>query len=129
MDFIKRLLAQEAPLAVFKNRVSAPAKHATPTLSPLRFTPLHPAHPGRIHDDGARQVSWLAGSAPSFVFPRLRTSVTRERKLTGDSCGGSRGSPAFPRPCTCAAYGPLCSCRQVPTAAWLVPLTPQSHLR
>jgi hypothetical protein len=31
----------------------------TPILSPLRFTPLHPAHPGRLQDDGARQVSWL----------------------------------------------------------------------
>jgi len=40
-------------------------------MSPLRFTPLHPAHPGRLQDDGARQVSWLAGSALAPVFPRL----------------------------------------------------------
>ena len=38
-------------------------------LSPSRFTPLHPAIPGRLQDDGARQVSWLAGSALSPVFP------------------------------------------------------------
>jgi hypothetical protein len=37
----------------------------------MRFTPLHPAIPGRLQDDGARQVSWLAGSTLSPVFPRL----------------------------------------------------------
>jgi len=57
-------------------------------MSPLRFTPLHPAHPGRIQDDGARQVSWLAGSLlgpPSQEKSQwlFRTS------LAGYSCGGS----------------------------------------
>ena len=27
----------------------------------MRFLPLQSAHPGRLQDDGARQVSWLPG--------------------------------------------------------------------
>src|ERR1700721_2834911 len=40
-DFIKRLLAQEARTAIAK-RLSAPAARDS-NLSPVRFTPLHPA--------------------------------------------------------------------------------------
>jgi hypothetical protein len=86
-DFsIDRLQQQETPHGIFQEGLWPRA--TTPTLSPLRFTPLHPAHPGRIQDDGARQVSWLAGSLlgpPSQDKSQwlFRTS------LAGYSCGGS----------------------------------------
>jgi hypothetical protein len=38
--------------------------------------PQPPAHPGRKQDDGARQVSWLAGSSLSLAFPRHHLSGT-----------------------------------------------------
>ena len=80
--------------------ILAPAR-ATPTSSPLRFTPLHPAHPGRIQDDSARQVSWLPGRC-SVHLPKTSKGLSgfsdfaRRLQLRGQP----RCQTAFPKPCT-----------------------------
>jgi hypothetical protein len=52
------------------------------TLSPQRFTPQFPAHPGLKQDDGAKRVSWLRVAA-RVSFPRpfgLSGSTTLARR-------------------------------------------------
>src|SRR5205823_5461376 len=92
------------------------------------YLPLRPAHPGRPQDDGPRQVSWLAGSVLSSVFPTpCGTSDTwtkaRRRQL--------RGQPRFSRVPYTLHLGGL-SARLVGTSssrnAWLAGLTGQSSL-
>ena len=60
-------------------------------LSPRRFPPQSPPHPGRKQDDGARQVSWLPVRRCLSAFPRLAPQWHMDGSLSGYSCGGSRG--------------------------------------
>src|SRR3569833_2620484 len=81
--FIKRLLAREA--RAIKIRVSSP-RGSTPSgfAATAGYLPLRPAHPGRPQDDGARQVSWLAGAGPAPGGPGRG----------GGGGGGAGGAPA-----------------------------------
>jgi hypothetical protein len=83
---------------------------SAPALSPLRFTPLHPAHPGRLQDDGARQVSWLPGRRFLSAFPVSQWHL--DKKLAGYSCGGSQGFNLVPYTLHLMGLSPL---RPVPS--------------
>jgi hypothetical protein len=67
-------------------------------MSPRRFPPQSPAHPGRKQDDSARQVSWLPGLSlrPPSQGSRLSGSWTTARR--SQLRGQPRSRTAFPDP-------------------------------
>src|SRR6185369_3197871 len=68
MHFIERLLAQEPPRGGYNGTFRSPAQRHQ-HVAMRGFCPLASRTPRQATDDDARQVSWLAGSALSPVFP------------------------------------------------------------
>src|ERR1700693_2284552 len=83
----KRENACEGSKCVFNRGPTA----TTPPLSPQRFTPQFPAHPGWQQDDGARRVSWLPGRSLRSPSQGRTPQWVNVRSLAGYSCGGKIG--------------------------------------